>query len=181
MLEEQLKEHRVLKTKRLLLRPVTMADAEAMFAYTSDTENTKWDFPANRTIEETKKVIENIYLKSPLGRYGIVLKETSEFIGTIDLMNWSDGKEAEIGYIINKKFWGNGLATEASAKILELCFEVLGFEEVHAFCALENPASARVLTKLGMTEVERIPNDKQFNSQWVSSQYFKMIKVNYLK
>ena len=181
MLEEQLKEHRVLKTKRLLLRPVTMADAEAMFAYTSDTENTKWDFPAHRTIEETKKVIENIYLKSPLGRYGIVLKETSEFIGTIDLMNWSDGKEAEIGYIINKKFWGNGLATEASAKILELCFEVLGFEEVHAFCALENPASARVLTKLGMTEVERIPNDKQFNSQWVSSQYFKMIKVNYLK
>ena len=126
-------------------------------------------------------MIENIYLKSPLGRYGIVLKETSEFIGTIDLMNWSDGKEAEIGYIINKKFWGNGLATEASAKILELCFEVLGFEEVYAFCALENPASARVLTKLGMTEVERIPNDKQFNSQWVSSQYFKMIKVNYLK
>ena len=126
-------------------------------------------------------MIENIYLKSPLGRYGIVLKETSEFIGTIDLMNWSDGKEAEIGYIINKKFWGNGLATEASAKILELCFEVLGFEEVHAFCALENPASARVLTKLGMTEVERIPNDKQFNGQWVSSQYFKMIKVNYLK
>ena len=181
MLEEQLKEHSILETERLLLRPVTMADAEAMFAYTSDTENTKWDFPANRTIEETKKVIENIYLKSPLGRYGIVLKETSEFIGTIDLMNWSDGKEAEIGYIINKKFWGNGLATEASAKILELCFEVLGFEEVHAFCALENPASARVLTKLGMTEVERIPNDKQFNSQWVSSQYFKMIKVNYLK
>lgn len=76
---------------------------------------------------------------------------------------------------------GNGLATEASAKILELCFEVLGFEEVHAFCALENPASACVLTKLGMTEVERIPNDKQFNGQWVSSQHFKMIKVNYLK
>ncbi|MCO4586117.1 product acetyltransferase, GNAT family [Streptococcus infantarius subsp. infantarius] len=126
-------------------------------------------------------MIENIYLKSPLGRYGIFLKETSEFIGTIDLMNWSDGKEAEIGYIINKKFWGNGLATEASAKILELCFEVLEFEEVHAFCALENPASARVLTKLGMTEVERIPNDKQFNGPWVSSQHFKMIKVNYLK
>lgn len=126
-------------------------------------------------------MIENIYLKSPLGRYGIVLKETSEFIGTIDLMNWSDGKEAEIGYIINKKFWGNALAIEASAKILELCFEVLGFEEVHAFCALENLASARVLTKLGMTEVERISNDKQFNGQWVSSQHFKMIKVNYLK
>ena len=40
MLEEQLKEHSILETERLLLRPVTMADAEAMFAYTSDTENT---------------------------------------------------------------------------------------------------------------------------------------------
>ncbi|WP_270332325.1 hypothetical protein [Streptococcus infantarius] len=40
MLEEQLKEHSILEIERLLLRPVTMADAEAMFAYTSDTENT---------------------------------------------------------------------------------------------------------------------------------------------
>ena len=49
-------------------------------------------------------MIEKIYLKSPLGRYGIVLKKTSEFIGTIDLMNWSDEKEAEIGYITIKSF-----------------------------------------------------------------------------
>lgn len=76
---------------------------------------------------------------------------------------------------------GKWFSDRGSAKILELCFEVLGFEEVYAFCALENPASARVLTKLGMTEVGRIPNDKQFNGQWVSSQHFKMIKVNYLK
>ena len=58
---------------------------------------------------------------------------------------------------------------------------MLGFEEVHAFCALENPASVRVLTKLGMTEVERIQNNKQYNGGWVTSQHFKMIKVNYLK
>ena len=53
-------------------------------------------------------------------------------------------KKLKLVILSIKKFWGNGLATEASAKILELCFEVLGFEEVYAFCALENPASARV-------------------------------------
>ena len=79
-------------------------------------------------------------------------------------MNWSDGKEAEIGYIINKKFWGHGLATEASAKILELCFEVLGFEEVHAFCALEN-----------------LQNNKKYPGGWVTSQHFCVTKVNYSK
>ena len=178
MLEERLRAHSRLEIERLVLRPVTMADAKAMFDYTSDEENTKWDFPANQTIEETQTVIEEIYLKTPLGRYGIELKETSEFIGTIDLMNWSDGKQAEIGYIINKKFWGRGFATEASAEILKLCFDILGFEEIHAFCAVQNPASARVLTKIGMTEVEQIPNDKQFNGKWVTSQHFKITKVN---
>lgn len=72
MLEKQLREHSELEIWRLLLLPVTMADAKTMFAYMSDIENTKWGFPANQTIEETKNVIENIYLKSPLGRYGIV-------------------------------------------------------------------------------------------------------------
>ena len=104
MIEEELKKNKTMETNRFLLRPVTMADASAMFSYTSDKENTRWDFPANQSIEETKRVIEDVYLRNPLGRYGIVLKETSEFIGTIDIMNWSDGISAEIGYIINKSF-----------------------------------------------------------------------------
>ena len=162
MLEKQLREHSELEIWRLLLLPVTMLMQRQCLLIRQILKILNGVFQLIKLIEETKNVIENIYLKSPLGRYGIVLKEISEFIGTVDLMNWSDGKEAEIGYIINKKFWGHGLATEASAKILELCFEVLGFEEVHAFCALENPASVRVLTKLGMIEMERLQNNKKY-------------------
>ncbi|MCY7171580.1 hypothetical protein MK516_03470 [Streptococcus gallolyticus subsp. gallolyticus] len=55
-----------------------------MFAYVSDEENTHWNFPANKTLEEIKAAIKNIYLKTPLGRYGIILKGTNAFIGTID-------------------------------------------------------------------------------------------------
>ena len=174
--EEELKKNKTMETNRFLLRPVTMADASAMFSYTSDKENTRWDFPANQSIEETKRVIEDVYLGNPLGRYGIVLKETSEFIGTIDIMNWSDGISAEIGYIINKSFWGQGFATEVSQKIVDFCFEVLGLKEVNGYCAVENPASARVLSKIGMVEVERIPNAKQFNGKWVTFQHFQIKK-----
>nr|WP_283769899.1 GNAT family N-acetyltransferase [Streptococcus gallolyticus] len=77
-------QYQTLETEHLILHPVTLADAEAMFAYVSDEENTHWNFPANKTLEEIKAAIKNIYLKTPLGRYGIILKGTNAFIGTID-------------------------------------------------------------------------------------------------
>ena len=46
-----------IETERLLLRPVTLDDAEAMFEYASDRENTRYTFPTNQSIEETKNNI----------------------------------------------------------------------------------------------------------------------------
>lgn len=156
MITERLRQYQILEIERLILRPVTLADAEAMFAYVSDEENTRWNFLNNKTLEETKAAIKNIYLKRPLGLYGIALKGINAFIGTIDLMNFLDEKMAELGYIINKKYWNQGLATEASQKLIALGFEKLGLEEMHGYCALNNPASARILEKLGMIELENI-------------------------
>ncbi|PHV60357.1 GNAT family N-acetyltransferase [Streptococcus macedonicus] len=81
MITERLRQYQILETERLILRPVTLADAEAMFAYVSDEENTRWNFSANKTLEETKAAIKNIYLKTPLGLYGIALKGTNAFKG----------------------------------------------------------------------------------------------------
>ena len=63
-----------IETERLLLRPVTLDDAEAMFEYASDRENTRYTFPTNQSLEETKNNIAQFYLASPLGRWGIELK-----------------------------------------------------------------------------------------------------------
>ena len=59
----------------LLLRPVTLDDAEAMFEYASDRENTRYTFPTNQSLEETKNNIAQFYLTNPLGRWGIELKK----------------------------------------------------------------------------------------------------------
>ena len=74
-----------IETERLLLRPVTLDDAEAMFEYASDRENTRYTFPTNQSLEETKNNIAQFYLANPLGRWGIELKSNGQFIGTIDL------------------------------------------------------------------------------------------------
>ena len=60
----------IVETERLLLRPVTLDDAEAMFAYASDRENTRYTFPTNQSLEETKNNIGQFYLANPFGTVG---------------------------------------------------------------------------------------------------------------
>lgn len=140
-----------IETKRLLLRPVTLDDAEAMFEYASDRENTRYTFPTNQSLEETKNNIAQFYLASPLGRWGIELKSTDQFIGTIDLHKIDPLlKKAAIGYIINQKYWNQGLTTEANRAVIELAFEKIGMNKLTALHDKDNPASGKVMEKSGM-------------------------------
>ena len=53
----KLAQYPIVETERLVLRPVTLDDAEAMFEYASDRENTHYTFPTNQSLEETKNNI----------------------------------------------------------------------------------------------------------------------------
>ena len=140
-----------IETERLLLRPVTLDDADAMFQYASDRENTRYTFPTNQSLEETKNNIAQFYLANPLGRWGIELKSNGQFIGTIDLHKIDPVlKKAAIGYIINKKYWNQGLTTEANRAVIELAFEKIGMNKLVALYDKDNPASGKVMEKSGM-------------------------------
>lgn len=65
----KLAQYPIVETERLLLRPVTLDDAEEMFDYASDRENTCYTFPTNQSLEETKNNIAQFYLDNPLGRW----------------------------------------------------------------------------------------------------------------
>lgn len=148
-----------IETERLLLRPVTLNDAEAMFEYASDRENTRYTFPTNQSLEETKNNIAQFYLANPLGRWGIELKSNGQFIGTIDLHKIDTVlKKSAIGYIINKKYWNQGLTTEANRAVIELAFEKIGMNKLIAVHDKANPASGRVMEKSGM----RYSHDEEY-------------------
>ena len=147
----KLAKHPIIETERLVLRPVTLDDAEAMFEYASDKETTRYTFPTNQSLEETKNNIAQFYLANPLGRWGIELKSSGEFIGTIDLHKMDTVlKKAAIGYIIQKKYWNQGLTTEANRAVIELAFEKIGMNKLDAFHDKDNPASGKVMEKSGM-------------------------------
>lgn len=65
-----------------------------------------------------------------------------------------DGSAADIGYWIGKPWWGRGFATEAAAALIEHCFD-LGFERITCGHFVDNPASERVIAKLGFRAIGR--------------------------
>ena len=172
-----------IETERLLLRPVTLDDAEAMFEYASDRENTRYTFPTNQSLEETKNNIAQFYLANPLGRWGIELKSNGQFIGTIDLHKIDPIlKKAAIGYIINKKYWNQGLTTEANRAVIELAFEKIGMNKLSALHDKDNPASGKVMEKSGMRFSHEEPYarmDKKELGRIITRVHYVLTKEDY--
>ena len=179
----KLAQYPIVETERLLLRHVTLDDAEAMFEYASDRENTRYTFPTNQSLEETKNNIAQFYLANPLGRWGIELKSNGQFIGTIDLHKIDTVlKKAAIGYIINKKYWKQGLTTEATRAVIELAFEKIGMNKLIAVHDKANPASGRVMEKSGMRyshDEEYAALDLHEEGRIVTRVHYVLTKENY--
>lgn len=82
--------------------------------------------------------------------FAITRKEDGWIIGAAGLMNELDHNRAEIGYWIGLPFWGHGYATEAAEAVLKYAFEGLKVHRVTASYFRRNPASGRVIEKIGM-------------------------------
>ncbi|MBP1039980.1 GNAT family N-acetyltransferase [Vagococcus sp. BWB3-3] len=154
-----LAEHQILETERLVLRPVTLEDAADMYEYASDEETTTYVFDKHKTIEDTRENLATYFLSKPLGTYGIILKDQQKMIGTIDIRIDEANRKAELGYTLNRAFWGQGLTTEAGQKMLWLAFDKLCLNRVEAKHDERNPASGRVMAKLGMVKEAVLRND----------------------
>ena len=83
--------------------------------------------------------------------YVITLREQETVIGLISYQHWNErNSQVQIGYILERDYWGKGLASEVVKEWLSMGFNTLGFRRVEGRCHEENGASARVLLKNGM-------------------------------
>lgn len=147
-----------LETERLVLRPVVMEDADDMYLYARTYQVTRMTrFKPHQSVEDTKQVIENVFLSRPSKgwpeAFAITLKNNGRMIGTCDFWPISASEGVyEMGYALNPRFWGLGLVTEAASAVLDFAFEnydVRRMELKHLKC---NPASGAVARKLGFIE-----------------------------
>ena len=149
----------ILEAARLILRPLTLADAEtAYYGWTSDAEANKWvSWLPHRSIDDTIAWLKAISWEQdftgdfPRDNYiwGFVLKETNELFGSGGLIWEEDYQLYQVGYNINKSYWNKGYTTEAMKAILGYAANTIGLKRVAGGHAKENPASAKVLEKLG--------------------------------
>jgi ribosomal-protein-alanine N-acetyltransferase len=145
----------VLTTERLILREVSILDADDLFEYARLPyigPNAGWK--PHSSIEESINVIHmfiDIKTKGELGVWAIVEKQSRKMVGTIELYNYVPGFKAELGYVLNPRFWGKGLTAEAGREVLKYAFNHLGLKRVEAGAFVSNHQSIRVCEKLGFT------------------------------
>ncbi len=166
-----------LETERLILRRLTMDDAQYIFDYASDPEVTRyllWD--THSTIDDARAFIRftlDRYEKDEAGEWGIILKESGRLIGCTGFP-WTDvrNKRAEIGYVLAKPYWGLGIMPEAAGRAIEFAFNKMGINRMECCHFAPNEKSGRVMQKLGMT-YEGTARDRVFakGQFWDVKQY----------
>ena len=154
-----------LQTPRLLLRRFTMADAHPMFdLWCNDPQVTRFlSWGPHGSIDNTKRL-----LKSWQQRYEDTMfyNWCIEFeglpIGGIDLiMRSTKSLRAELGYCLSNRYKGRGIVTEAACTVLTYAFETVGLHKICAKHDVENPASGRIMQKLGMRQEGYMKLDAQ--------------------
>jgi ribosomal-protein-alanine N-acetyltransferase len=144
-----------LETPRLILRQITLDDVPDIFAYASDAEATRYlRWGPHQTLAQTEAYVREVlqeYADDRDGPWGIVYKLTNRIVGHIHLMNISvQHRKAEIGFVMAKSCWNNGLATEALVHVLAYVFGTLALHRVEGFSLVDNGAAMRVMEKAGM-------------------------------
>lgn len=143
-------------TERLVLRPMTADDVDAVWVYRSEPEASTW---LERLDTERDSIEQHLLNRD--GDPQLVAEFDDDVIG--DLMiavrdGWSQeevrdsaaGVEAELGWVFTPEQGGNGLATEAVEEVLRICFEDLGLRRVVADCFDGNEPSWRLMERVGM-------------------------------
>ena len=171
-----------IETKRLLLRPTTLDDLDAVYALHSRDDVTR-DLPwHSRSRDEVRNVLEERARMTDLRKnddtlvLAIVLRETGALVGELYLMlRRAEHRQGEIGYILHPDYHGHGYATEAARTALRLQFEHFGMHRVEAVCVSRNEPSWRVMERLGMRREAHFHENEFFKGEWTDDLIYAML------
>lgn len=147
---------KTIETNRLILRQFKKEDNIAMFNnWAADSEVTKYlTWPVHESEEITGMLLDDWiarYANENVYNWAIEIKETNELIGNISVVEQKEIiNEAQIGYCMGKKFWGQGYMPEAAEAVIKYLFSGTGIERIYAGHDIENAKSGRVMEKIGM-------------------------------
>ena len=144
-----------LDTPRFVLRPFTLADADDVTRIVSDRELAATTLSIPHPYEPGMAaawigtLADGIHRQSPVA-FAVTRRDDGALIAAIGLTLEPEHHRAELGYWVERAAWGQGVCTEAARVVMQYGFGVLGLERIFAHHFAGNPASGRVMQKLGM-------------------------------
>ena len=156
----------LLETERLILKKLCPQDVDFIYRHFSNQHVCEFLFDNEplTSIEGAHAIIDFYADAEQMdrNRWVIFSKESSEPIGTCGYHRWDRADNiAEIGYDLEREFWGHGYMHEAMQAALEVGFDHMHLNRVQAFVSVQNSRSVKVLKRLGFSE-EGIIRDKHY-------------------
>lgn len=177
----------IIRTERLILRPMSLSDVNDLYEYQSDPETVKYiPWPA-RTLDQVKEALNknlNDVKFEESGdylNYAWELKESGKVIGQGNLNFISkEHKRAEVGWVINPKYVGKGYASEATRALINSAFIDHDFHRVIAYIDIENTSSIKLAKALELRQEALYVEDEWFKGRWSSAYLFAVLKDEWL-
>ena len=144
-----------LTTNRLILRPFTPDDVDAVQSWSGNPENVRYMAWGPNTLEQTRNFLDFVIKRAENEPrrdwdFAVVLKETGAVIGSGGIYVDNSGKMAELGWILHLDHHKKGYGTEFAAELIRFGFDELELHRIFAPCAAVNYGSYRVMERNGM-------------------------------
>ncbi|MEK5491110.1 GNAT family protein [Paenibacillus sp. FSL R7-0297] len=172
------------ETNRLLIREFRSEDVQRVHEYASDPAVAKYMIWGPNSLEDTRSYIRlTLDMQQQESRqgfeYAVVLKQGNVLIGGCGIHISGEG-QGEIGYCYNRSYWGQGIASEAAAVLLEWGFNDLNLHRIYATCRPENTGSARVMQRIGMVYEGHLREHMRHKGKWLDSYQYSILKDEYM-
>ena len=176
-------EHPTLYTEHLILRPHSLWDADDLQRLIDDKDiaSTTTNIPHPYTLEDAIEFLskrEENYEKTGSPQFAVTHID-GYFIGGVGLNVNQEHENGEIGYWIGKPYWGKGYCTEAARAVVKYGFEAMGLNRIHATHMTRNPASGRVMQKIGMKHEGHLRQDKKKWDKFEDMELYSILRSEY--
>ena len=158
-----------LKSERFVLREVKEQDYLALFEIYSDEDAVKYQqMGAMKTIEQAQKAVQAFlqgFKNRKFIRWCIATKKNDTVIGLITLHHFDIwNSQSEIGFMLNKRYWGQNIMGEVAHEIIRFAFAIIGLHRIEALIHPNNIASIKLSEKLGF-QIEGLKKEAAYNKR----------------
>jgi len=175
-----------IRTQRLLLRPFSPDDLDAVHAIHSRADVTRYLYWQPRTVDEVREQLAVRAKRPSLEAEGdtlalaVVVRESGTLIGEVILV-WRSREhgQGEIGFVFHPDHHGRGYAGEAAVVMLRLGFDGLGLHRIIGRCDGRNAASARLMERLGMRREAHFRENEIVKGEWSDEYVYAMLAAEW--